>query len=301
MLAIVIPYYNYSFFEQTLNSLSKQTNKNFKVYIGDDASPDNPSSVVENYKEELDIHYQRFNENLGGKSLTKQWDRCIALTNREEWLMLLADDDFLDPSVIENWYKHIDIFGKKSNVIRFASQIIYEESRKKSLIYKHPEWEGAIKSFYRKYNNLSRSSLSEHIFRESTYQKIGFHNFELAWHSDDMAWIEFSDRKPIYTINNSIVYIRLSQSSISGKEDNLELKRKASIRFYKLIIKNKLDFFDKDQRFQLLRRYEDLLISCEKIRFINWIFLLKFYLVYFELYNFKKFLKRFLKSYLQSQ
>lgn len=298
MLAIVIPYYNYSFFEQTLNSLSKQTNKDFKVYIGDDASPDNPSSLVEKYKAELDIHYQRFNENLGSKSLTKQWNRCIALTNSEEWLMLLADDDFLDPSVIENWYKHIDIFEKKSNVIRFASRMIYEGSRKKSLTYKHPEWEGATKSFFRKYKNLSRSSLSEHIFRKSTYQKIGFHNFELAWHSDDMAWIEFSVRKPIYTINKSIVYIRLSQSSISGKEDNLELKRKASIRFYKLIIKNTLDFFDKNQRFQLLRNYEDLLISCKKIRFINWIFLLKFYLVYFDLYNFKKFLKRFLKSYL---
>lgn len=301
MLAIVIPYYNYSFFEQTLNSLSKQTNKNFKVYIGDDASPDNPNLLVEKYKEELNIHYERFDKNLGSKSLTKQWGRCIALTNREEWLMLLADDDFLDPSVIENWYKHIDIFGKKSNVIRFASQIIYEESRKKSLIYNHPEWEGASKSFFRKYKNLSRSSLSEHIFRKSMYHKIGFHNFELAWHSDDMAWIEFSDRKPIYTINDSMVYIRLSQSSISGKEDNLKLKKKASISFYKLIIKTKLHSFNKDQRFQLLRRYEDLLFSCGNLKFVNWMFLLKYYLLFLDFYNFKKFTKRILKSYLQSQ
>ena len=35
MLAIVIPYYKYTFFEETLISLSNQTDKRFKIYIGD--------------------------------------------------------------------------------------------------------------------------------------------------------------------------------------------------------------------------------------------------------------------------
>lgn len=41
MLAIVIPYYKITFFEDTLESLAHQTDKRFKVYIGDDASPKN--------------------------------------------------------------------------------------------------------------------------------------------------------------------------------------------------------------------------------------------------------------------
>jgi len=40
MLAIVVPYYKLTFFEETLKSLKSQTNKKFKVYIGDDASPE---------------------------------------------------------------------------------------------------------------------------------------------------------------------------------------------------------------------------------------------------------------------
>jgi len=299
MIAIVIPYYNYEYFEQTLISLANQANKNFKIYIGDDASPDNPSLLVEKYQRDLNIHYHRFEKNLGSKSLTQQWERCIALTNNEEWLMLLADDDSLDPSVIENWYKHLGTFKKKTNVIRFASQIIYEESGEKSLIYKHPKWEGATKSFFRKYKNLSRSSLSEHVFRKSEYQKTGFRNFELAWHSDDMAWIEFSGKKPIYTINESIIHIRLSHSSISGKVDNLNQKMKASISFYKLILGKKLHHFNEAQRFQLLRKYEDLSCSCKRMDFLNWMFLLKNYLLFFDFYNLKKFLKRFVKSYLK--
>jgi hypothetical protein len=38
MLAIVIPYYKIRFFEATLQSVAIQTDKRFKVYIGNDAS-----------------------------------------------------------------------------------------------------------------------------------------------------------------------------------------------------------------------------------------------------------------------
>ena len=46
MLAIVIPYYKIAFFEETLKSLANQTNKQFIVYIGDDASKDDPTFLL---------------------------------------------------------------------------------------------------------------------------------------------------------------------------------------------------------------------------------------------------------------
>lgn len=48
MLAIIIPYYKLRFFEATLESLANQTDKRFKVYIGDDASPENLADLLEN-------------------------------------------------------------------------------------------------------------------------------------------------------------------------------------------------------------------------------------------------------------
>ena len=48
MLAIVIPYFKLTFFEETLQSLANQTDQRFKVYIGDDASLENPSDLLEN-------------------------------------------------------------------------------------------------------------------------------------------------------------------------------------------------------------------------------------------------------------
>lgn len=50
MLAIVVPYYKLIFFEETLRSAPNQTDQRFKVYVGDDASPENFSDVLENYK-----------------------------------------------------------------------------------------------------------------------------------------------------------------------------------------------------------------------------------------------------------
>ena len=56
-LAIVIPAYKIDFFDSALKSLSDQTNKNFTVYIGIDASKANFESVIDRYKSSISIVY----------------------------------------------------------------------------------------------------------------------------------------------------------------------------------------------------------------------------------------------------
>ena len=75
-LAIVIPYYKLTYFEATLKSLVNQTNKNFSVYIGNDNSPEDPQDLIDKYSEII-TSYKKFETNLGGEFLTKQWERCI--------------------------------------------------------------------------------------------------------------------------------------------------------------------------------------------------------------------------------
>lgn len=166
MLAIVIPYYKLTFFEETLESLVNQTDKRFKVYIGDDASPEDPTLLLEKYKTKFDFVYQRFETNLGGTSLTQQWDRCIALSGDEEWIMILGDDDVLGDNVVASWYENYNVFNERANVVRFATKLVFEETQTVSEIYTHKVWELATDSFYRKFEHQTRSSLSEHIFRE---------------------------------------------------------------------------------------------------------------------------------------
>lgn len=292
MLAIVIPYYKIKFFEATLQSLSIQTDKRFNVYIGDDSSPDNPINVLKKWNKEIDFKYHRFDDNLGKISLSKHWDRCISLTNDENWLMVLGDDDFLSNNAVESFYEVLSEFNEKANVVRFASKMVNEKLGTVSKSFEHPKWEKNTDSYFRKINNLTRSSLSEHIFSKEIYLKYKFRNYALAWHSDDMAWIDFCNEKPIYTINKSKVFVRFSDVSISGKEDNESLKSEASLQFMKDLILEKFFMFDKNQRLNLLMRYEVELKKNRKISLKEYSFLTKLYLNSFNLLHFFKFIRR---------
>ncbi|MFZ2282379.1 MAG: glycosyltransferase family 2 protein [Lutibacter sp.] len=296
MLAIVIPYYKLTYFEATLQSLANQTNKRFKVYIGDDASPENPSALLSGYKDKFDFVYHRFEKNLGGISLPKQWERCIALTQNEEWLMILGDDDVLGETVVSSWYKNYYLFYKKTEVIRFASKMIVEETNTISNVFTHPIWEPATESFYRKFEHLTRSSLSEYIFSRASFLKFGFHNYPLAWNSDDCAWLEFSENKPIFTINESLVYIGVSTNSISGNSGNNSQKDLATLEFLNFIVSSKLKFYNKQQRKRMLDKYENTIRHIRKIYLSEWFLIFFCYLKYYDSYSLKMVLKRFVKS-----
>lgn len=270
MLAIVIPYYNYEYFEHTLVSLSKQSDKRFTVYVGNDCSPDNPEHLINKYKSTLNLEYTRFNSNFGKDSLVKQWERCIELTKDEKWLMLLGDDDVLDVNVVRAFYDEINnIENEGSTVIRFASQYIgvNGEPLKSYSLYKHPKMEKATDAFYRNALGNSRSSLSEHIFSKEIYLKNRFKNFPLAWHSDDYAWLVFSGFNYIYTINESVVSIRVSPLSITGKNDNIKLKLEATKQFYAFLTQSVLHHFSKDQQSFLLLKYGDVLKTSKSFTF----------------------------------
>ena len=55
MLAIVIPYFKKKYFETTLESLAIQTEKKFKVYIGDDASTEDPTALLKKVEGQFDF------------------------------------------------------------------------------------------------------------------------------------------------------------------------------------------------------------------------------------------------------
>lgn len=298
MLAIVIPYYKLIFFEETLKSLSAQTDKRFRVYIGNDASPEDPSLLLEEYKDKIDFVYQLFEENLGGASLAKHWERCIALVKDEDWIMILGDDDVLENNVVESWHKHYNIFNTKSNLVRFASKSLNMNLNGRiSDSFINPEWEKASDSYFRRFKGLTRSSLSEYAFSKTVFKKYGFFDFPLAWHSDDAAWLFFSDDKPIYSINESNLLIRYSSSSISGKQNNQKLKDIASEKFYSQCITKKIELFNKSQQLDLILEYEIAIKKNRKLRLAEWRYLLLFYLSSMQINAFFKCLRRFCLSF----
>lgn len=296
ILAIVIPYYKLTFFEATLQSLANQTDKRFKVFIGDDASPENPSCLLEKYKEKFNFEYQRFETNLGSISLVNQWGRCVDMIQNEEWVMVLGDDDTLDANCVAEFYKHLEEIGElKINVIRYATVVIDEYGRRISKLHEHPKLEKSTDFLMRKLKGGTRSSLSEFIFRKKVLEKIKFKNFPLAWHSDYLSVLECSNFGYMYTINESLVFFRLSGINITCKNDNLVLKNVATFQFYYYLLNEKKVFFDKQQRNMLLHQLEKTFLDNKK----NRIFWKRFTKLYLSNFYFKKYVV-FINKMLQS-
>ncbi len=257
ILAIVVPYFKLTFFDLTLQSLAHQTDKRFKVYIGNDASPENPSEVLSKYKKDIDFEYQVFSENLGGKSLTQQWERCLDLAKNEEWVLFLGDDDTLGKNCIADFYKNFEkINNNNCKVVRFATIVIDQNDEIISKEYFHPEIELSTNFVIRHLEGGSRTSLSEYIYKKDIVQKVGFKNLPLAWCSDILAILEFSEFGSIYTINSSFVSFRLSNINITTKTDNMTLKDYAAFKYYYYLLNEKNSFFDTKQKEVLYEKLE---------------------------------------------
>lgn len=237
-LAIIIPYYKITFFKETLLSLENQSDKRFNLYIGNDASPENPENLMKDILKTTPYQYFNYEENLGGKNLALQWERILENVN-EEWFQIFGDDDVISENFVEEFYNNLETIEKGGiNVIKYTLSRINDEGK---IIEEGPKFEkliDPIDNFMGKFLQGKLNSLSEHIFRKNKFDQYGFKKFPLAWATDDLAILEFSDRKNIFYIDKAKVLVRVSNISISGTDENMPDKLFAIYLFEQYVINN---------------------------------------------------------------
>jgi glycosyltransferase involved in cell wall biosynthesis len=272
-LAIVIPAFKKSFLLKTLQSIDKQTNKDFTLYIGDDASPENLQSIIDPFKNSININYSKFEFNLGGTSLIQQWKRCLDLCRNETWVWFFSDDDIMDSDCVEQFW--ITLYQTKEcyDVYRFNTQLIGPADE---LIYNNPEHPSVETSneFIRMRLTGDRiSAACEYVFRLKTYkEKGGFVDFPRAWCSDDATWIKLASKTGIKTVQGPKVSWRSSNESVSGNKDDKKSKILA-LREY-LIWSNSQPYIIKDnelikkQKYWIFRYYFQFLSN---VKIVDWI------------------------------
>lgn len=229
-LAIIIPAYKSTYLQFALNSLANQTCKDFTVYIGDDCSPYDLKSIVDEYLEKIDIIYHRFETNIGGKDLVKQWERCIALSKDEPYIWLFSDDDVMQAKCVEHFMR-VPQDIKDNFIVHFDIGIINEFSNGKiNLIKNYPKYLTAKEYLDKKLKGELISFVVEFIFPRKVYLETGgFENYDLAWGSDFMTWIKFANHcKGIYNIqtDEALVLWRKSNENISPDKSYPVLIRK---------------------------------------------------------------------------
>jgi glycosyltransferase involved in cell wall biosynthesis len=237
-LAIIIPAYKAAFLEACLASIAAQTNKNFHLYIGDDASPEALYQIIEEFEPLIPISYHRFEENLGSTSLTRQWERCIALSKNESYIWLFSDDDIMPADAVERFYLTLQQTKAIFSLYRFKLALIDKTG---TVIYKNreiPEIETNLDFSLRHLGESFHSSVVEFIFKREAYNKFGgFVEFPLAWCSDDATWAKLSMDKGIYTIHGEPIYWRTFDSiNISSSKLYSDEKFYSSIKYLEWLI-----------------------------------------------------------------
>lgn len=238
-LAIIIPAYKPDYLEKTLISLAEQTSRDFTLYIGDDASPANLESIIIPFKERMDIRYHRFPENLGGSNLVAHWERCLLLSEDEEWICLFSDDDLMDKGCVEAF--HQCAIDKGVNVLHFDINIIDADGVFIRESAPFPKSLSSAQFFNLLFRRQIDARMPEFIFRKEFLLTNGFIPFNLAWRSDTATVMAAALSNGIQTISGPEckVHWRASSSNISSMENLKIQKNLVNIEFFNWIY----DFF----------------------------------------------------------
>ncbi|SFI24249.1 glycosyltransferase family A protein [Halpernia frigidisoli] len=246
-LAIVIPFYKIEFFEETLKSVASQTNKKFTLYIGNDAAPINPLSLIKKYFSIDDFNYFDYNVNWGGENLALQWERILENVT-EDWFQILGDDDMIAYNFVEEFYNCLNNKIDDFNVIKFPLTVINENNIKIKDFSYDDSFISREAFLLSRLDQTSSSSLSENIFRRIQYLKYKIQKFPLAWHSDDCMIFEYAENKKILNNKKSTVLVRNSGINISSLQNNQEEKSCANNSFYNFIIEKYFIVFNSEQK-----------------------------------------------------
>lgn len=214
-MAIVIPAYKSEFFEETWESIINQTDRDFHVYVGNDAGDKIIEDILYSRNSSSQITYRYFDRNLGHESLTSHWNRCFDMVRNEKWIWLFSDDDLMDARCIENFRKsqssNPDIRLFRWNTVKFVQDTPLK-------VNYMPEKFSLPDFLQMKFNYAIETYAVEFIMNRALLGQAGrFPCFPLGWCSDDLFWIRLLTHSDAITIPESPVFWRFSNHNISGK------------------------------------------------------------------------------------
>ncbi|MEQ8414706.1 MAG: glycosyltransferase family 2 protein [Imperialibacter sp.] len=235
-VAIIIPAYKPDYIIECLDSIFSQTSLDFNLYVGDDASPHNIYQLLQSHQYLDRLHYKRFDENLGGSSLVKHWERCVSMTDGEPWVWMFSDDDLMDPHCLESFKEALQA-APGYDVYKFASSKI---DRQGNVLRrnKFPDVMSTEEFLNIRLRAQEESYMVEYIFSRKAYKMVGgFPQLPLAWAADDLFWSKISMKTGIKSINDAQVFWRYSGDNISSDKGSstASLKMQACYQFIEWI------------------------------------------------------------------
>lgn len=228
--SFVLPAYKSEYLQVAIDSILQQKYIDFELIIVDDASPYHLESIVNQYNDNR-IVFHRNENNIGGKNLVSNWNKCIKYA-KGEYVILASDDDIYSPFFLQQVderikdYPDVDII--RSRVNRIDSDGIITDIEQ---IYK-PFMPFSEFVFY--WSKGIINCIANYAFKRTVLLDAGgFVDMPCAWYSDDITIVNMSVNG-IATTDDALFYFRTSDKSISWtfNQETIRKKWKANGMFY---------------------------------------------------------------------
>jgi len=285
--------YKVRYLPEALDSIQKQSFGDFRVIVSDDCSPDNIYDVVAPFLADSRFSYRRNEKNIGSKSLVAHWNMLLDQTD-SEFVIIACDDD----TYHADFLKEIDLLTRRypeTNLFRARVQRYYEGA----LMDLDPlceEYTTQLKYLYNSFVHGHIHCIGNYVFRRKLLLDIGrFHHFQLAWYSDDRAWIEMSANgvgstsEVYFTMRNSDINIssrkqctpEIATAKVQACKDFLlwynEFSKviKRNDNLYETRLFNKAHAAVRNYVYKLINQYIELLplkeyVSARKFLYFEW-------------------------------
>lgn len=215
--SFVLPAYKSRFLKDAIDSILSQSYKDFELIIVNDASPDDIDAIVRYYNDDR-IKYYKNTDNLGGKSLVKQWNYSISLTD-SEYIILASDDDLYDPRYLESIDKLVERYPQVS-VFRPRVQYVDEYNNIIRFDGILKEWNSCLDFWYSWVRGWIGSGIPFYVFKRQSLLNVGgFANYPLAWFSDDSTILRLSREGIVFT-PDILFSFRLSTINITSRKNS---------------------------------------------------------------------------------
>jgi glycosyltransferase involved in cell wall biosynthesis len=218
-VSVIIPAYNCSqYLTEVIESVLKQTYKNFELIFVDDGSTDNTKNIIQKYIASYPEKIKYFYQENKGLAVA----RNTGIRNAKgEFIALLDADDKWQPTTLEEEVKILvaesDVGLVHANTIRISDEgkMLYVNKRNKKYL------SGSIfKYLFLRKANISCPTV---LFRKECCNRVGMfdENLTRLGCEDRELWLRISLKYKIKYIDKVLAYYRVRNNSMSKDETKM--------------------------------------------------------------------------------
>ncbi|ENK0839142.1 glycosyltransferase family 2 protein [Clostridium botulinum] len=244
---VVISYNIQDYIKQCLNSLNKQTYKEFEIIVVDDGSNDNTTYIIKEYIK-LNNNIKLIQKNNGGPSSA----RNVGLRNSNgEYVLFIDGDDWIEPDTIEKLYCEAQKFNADIVISDFFVNNGNEQTIHKGNLTKAVRNIDVIRNLF--LSNIIPSALNK-LYKKSLFDDYNIYFDEELFSGEDL---EINTRlfyfaQNIVTLEEPFLHYVKRPNSLSHQNNRNKLTIYKAISKIELFLKRTNLYDDTYDEFNIL-------------------------------------------------